>query len=602
MGRKLLHLLNGLITFTVVMMLIIGGAYSGYSLWDNQQVYDAAENVNSELREIRATMFTPTLSAMEQMIEENRLAREAKAAEAAQAAAVSTETTQPAAVVTPEGTPVTETAEPENEILQSVTEEPVITVASPVPETEAADQTSAAGDQTENVSPAAAQIAANVPSNVQGEDNTPAAPVQIVTGTPAARTDGAAMGADVLEQTTPQAASSALQVVGSVPSTVQSGTNAPAATVQVVADTTETVEVSARAEMPAASEVLAAAEMPVTTEESLEIVTPAAAVTAVTAKVTDGSAEIEMPPAAAQIALTGQSEATAPAETIQIVAETPAVVMGSAIADMPVASGTPVVTETPDTAEGQVIAETPAAVEMPTVTEVSVITGDPIVTENAVAATVTDAPAATATPAPAPAPTEEPDDSPFGQLKAINKDITAWLTMPGTAIDYPVLQGTTNYSYINTDVYGNFALAGSIFLDSRNSEDYSDIYSLLYGHNMSQHRMFSDINLYKEEEFFNQYTLGMLLMPDGCHILESLSIIVVPASDSGLFNPENWTYLDGEGIYRQVQENALYTCENGLEALREQIDSGMTPRLVALSTCSDEFTDARTILLTLMDP
>ena len=86
MGRKLLHLLNGLITFTVVMMLIIGGAYSGYSLWDNQQVYDAAENVNSELREIRATMFTPTLSAMEQMIEENRLAREAKAAEAAQAA------------------------------------------------------------------------------------------------------------------------------------------------------------------------------------------------------------------------------------------------------------------------------------------------------------------------------------------------------------------------------------------------------------------------------------------------------------------------------------------------------------------------------------
>ena len=224
--------------------------------------------------------------------------------------------------------------------------------------------------------------------------------------------------------------------------------------------------------------------------------------------------------------------------------------------------------------------------------------------ETAVTAAPEQKASSAATPAPTttPAPTEEPIDPLLAQLRTINPEISAWLTLPGTAIDYPVMQGSSNYSYINTDVYGNFALAGSIFLDYRNEKDYTDLYSLLYGHNMSQHRMFSDINLYKEEEFFNQYTLGMLLMPDGCHILESLSIIVVPASDSGLFNPENWTHLDGEGIYSQVQENALFTCEKGLEALRGLVDAGETPRLVALSTCSDEFTDARTILLTLMDP
>ena len=43
MGRKLLHLLNGLITCAVVAALVIAGAYAGYALWDNQQVYDAAE-------------------------------------------------------------------------------------------------------------------------------------------------------------------------------------------------------------------------------------------------------------------------------------------------------------------------------------------------------------------------------------------------------------------------------------------------------------------------------------------------------------------------------------------------------------------------------
>ncbi len=357
MGRKLLHLLNGLITCAVVAALVLAGAYAGYALWDNQQVYDAAETSLSEMKEIRAALGMPsTVSALTELLEENRVARKAKA----------------------EAT------------------------ATPIPEMTAAPAESA---------PAAA-------------DTAPA---------PAAETTVSA---------------------------AETGNNG---TTTTVSDGTKGTTVTAAPEQKASSE--------------------------------------------------------------------------------------------------------------------------------------------TAAPAPTATATEEPaDDSMFGQLKAINEDITAWITMPGTAIDYPVLQGSTNYSYINTDVYGNFALAGSIFLDSRNKEDYTDIYSLLYGHNMAQHKMFSDVNLYKEETFFNENTLGMLLMPDGCHILESLSIIVVPASDSGMMNPENWTYLDGEGIYSQVQENALFTCEKGLEALRGLIDEGKTPRLVALSTCSDEFTDARTILLTLMDP
>ena len=54
----------------------------------------------------------------------------------------------------------------------------------------------------------------------------------------------------------------------------------------------------------------------------------------------------------------------------------------------------------------------------------------------------------------------------FEELLAINSDVKAWLTLDNTAIDYPVVQGENNFSYINTDVYGDFALAGSIFLDS----------------------------------------------------------------------------------------------------------------------------------------
>ncbi|MBO4377642.1 MAG: class B sortase [Clostridia bacterium] len=191
--------------------------------------------------------------------------------------------------------------------------------------------------------------------------------------------------------------------------------------------------------------------------------------------------------------------------------------------------------------------------------------------------------------------------APFEELKAINPDVNGWLTMPGTAIDYPLVQGETNNSYINTDVYGEFALAGSIFLDSRNDDYYTDPYSLLYGHNMSKHRMFSDVNLYKDEAFFNENTTGELYLSDRLHNLTTLSCIVTNAGDSLIMNPVTWRKLDVTKYVESVQTNAIYVNEEGVEALQKLIDSGEQPHILALSTCSNEFTDARTVLLTLID-
>ena len=193
-------------------------------------------------------------------------------------------------------------------------------------------------------------------------------------------------------------------------------------------------------------------------------------------------------------------------------------------------------------------------------------------------------------------------NAPFEELIAINPDVNGWLTMPGTAIDYPLVRGSTNHTYINKDVYGNFALSGSIFLDSRNDAYYRDLYSLLYGHNMSKHRMFGDVNLYKDEAFFNENQTGQLYLRDRLHDLQSISCIVCGASDYMIFNPTHWEGATAETILNAVQEKALYVSETGLNALKAQLDAGEQPRILALSTCSDEFTDARTVLLTLIDP
>ena len=170
--------------------------------------------------------------------------------------------------------------------------------------------------------------------------------------------------------------------------------------------------------------------------------------------------------------------------------------------------------------------------------------------------------------------------------------------MDGTAIDYPILQGDTNFTYINTDVYGDFALAGSIFLDADCNGEFRDPYSLLYGHHMENSKMFGDVGLYQDAAFFAQNTTGELVTPDRTYRLETVACLLVPASETAIFDPRRWEN-DLQGLYRFVRENARNRNEETLAAMEA---AGGGVQVLALSTCSTEYTDARTILLTWMHP
>lgn len=107
----------------------------------------------------------------------------------------------------------------------------------------------------------------------------------------------------------------------------------------------------------------------------------------------------------------------------------------------------------------------------------------------------------------------KPDDKldlSFNELLEKNKDICAWIDIYGTKIDYPVAHGKDNTEYINKTVLGEFATSGSIFLDSGNAPDFSDFSNILYGHFMERRKMFGDIELFKDENFFNTHKFGAL--------------------------------------------------------------------------------------------
>lgn len=190
----------------------------------------------------------------------------------------------------------------------------------------------------------------------------------------------------------------------------------------------------------------------------------------------------------------------------------------------------------------------------------------------------------------------------FAELLRVNQDVKAWLTLDNTHIDYPVLQGADNFTYINTDVYGNFALAGSIFIDSRCDQYFADPYTLLHGHHMENSRMFGDLDLYKDLVFFRQYYTGTLVIPGHQWSLRVFACMVVPSSEEKIFNPTLWK-KDGVGkLLPFVKAEALHYDADTVTMLEDAIAAGETPpRIIAMATCSSEFTDARTIVLAVMN-
>lgn len=142
--------------------------------------------------------------------------------------------------------------------------------------------------------------------------------------------------------------------------------------------------------------------------------------------------------------------------------------------------------------------------------------------------------------------------------------MVAWLSIDGTNINYPVMQGTNNEWYLTHDYSGQNALAGSIFLDYRNGADFSDAVSVIYGHRMSGNLMFSDVAKFADEHFFSSHRRGNLKTRDGEYELEVFEYLVL-SSDAKIYSELDAGSLDlGAGNYL-----VLSTCDRESRGKRD---------------------------------
>ena len=190
-----------------------------------------------------------------------------------------------------------------------------------------------------------------------------------------------------------------------------------------------------------------------------------------------------------------------------------------------------------------------------------------------------------------------PDDiESFEDLQAKYPDVKAWLTIYDTKIDYPLVQTDNDDYYMNHDVYGEVQSSGSLFLDYRNSPTFSDFNTLIYGHHMSERKMFGDIDLFLDEDFFNEHEFGNLFYDGQDHGLQIIAILEVNARDWNIYSPN----LQGEELRLQYIEHIYDTAKyiRGVSSeAHESVDSSgrtspLTPddQLLLLSTCSADIT------------
>ncbi len=170
----------------------------------------------------------------------------------------------------------------------------------------------------------------------------------------------------------------------------------------------------------------------------------------------------------------------------------------------------------------------------------------------------------------------------FESWQNINNEIYAFITIPGTNIDYPILQsGKNDNYYLKRSYRGTYSYRGAIYTQSHNSVDFSDPVTVIYGHNTDKGDMFSELLKFKDAEFFNEHDTFTICLP---HRMLTYRIISSHTyDDSHILNTHDFT---DEQVLIDFQKT-IAAPETFIRNVRAGTELNITNKLVILSTCAE---------------
>lgn len=182
-----------------------------------------------------------------------------------------------------------------------------------------------------------------------------------------------------------------------------------------------------------------------------------------------------------------------------------------------------------------------------------------------------------------------------------NNDLVGWITVPNTSIDHPVVQAKDNEYYLRKSFYKIYDRRGTIFMDYECNPKELDKNTIIYGHNYLDSTMFSDLEKYKDLDFYKSAPVidfNTIYKSYKWKVFAVYLINVEPQDDNGYS-----LYY----IYPFMTEDTL---EEYLQVIKERsiintsVDVKKTDKILTLSTCTRDMdlpghgeTNARCVVL-----
>lgn len=195
-------------------------------------------------------------------------------------------------------------------------------------------------------------------------------------------------------------------------------------------------------------------------------------------------------------------------------------------------------------------------------------------------------------------PTDSATVPDISALRGANRDCVAWISVPGTEIDYPVMQSSKDPEfYLSHNFEKEQSSHGVPFLDARCSLG-SSSHLILYGHELNDGTMFSPLLQYKDSDFMEQHRTIELYTQDGKRRYEVLWVMLA----KGAYTEDEWS------LFRSVELNSRTEFEETVRELSDrslfsapEIDPAAGGQLLTLVTCEYSQNNGRLAVVAYME-
>lgn len=176
----------------------------------------------------------------------------------------------------------------------------------------------------------------------------------------------------------------------------------------------------------------------------------------------------------------------------------------------------------------------------------------------------------------------------WDKLLKTNSDVIAWIKIPGAGISQPVLKGASNDEYLRRNIYRNYSRNGCIFVSENTNKPFDQVNTVIYGHNLNNGRMFSNLKKYSDIEFWENNSYIYIYFPnETMKVYRIISFHTVDDGNKNIFGTYFTSFKDYEPY---INQNNVY-----LDNVKDY-NSDNVNGVITLSTCTNRESSERYVI------